>query len=268
MEEIEELIFFLYFNITMFLNKDIELIDGLPIMYIHSLEAVVVADMHLGYEGIMAKKGILLPQINFKKISEMLEKAIDEKKAKQIIVDGDIKNEFSNVDEAEFNELYELIQFTKRKNVELVLIKGNHDNFVERYREPFRLKVYAQQGQIGDYLFFHGEELPKKIGFMTKMLIMGHEHPMLGIYEVIGKIEKLKCFLYGKYRGKKLLVLPAISYFASGTAVNLEPKENLLSPIFKYVDINSMHAIAIGYGSTIDFGQIKNLRDIGKNESV
>ncbi len=78
-------------------------------------------------------------------------------------------------------------------------------------------------------------------------------------------MEKLKCFLYGTYKGKKLLVMPAINYFASGTAINLEPEENLLSPIFKYVDVDNMHAIAIGYGSTIDFGRIKDLKEISRN---
>ncbi len=59
--------------------------------------------------------------------------------------------------------------------------------------------------------------------------------------------------------------MPAINYFASGTAINLEPEENLLSPIFKYVDVDNMHAIAIGYGSTIDFGRIKDLKEISRN---
>lgn len=249
----------------MILNDRIELIDGLPIAYIKDLSALAISDLHLGYEGAVAKKGMLLPQINLKKILEMLETVITAKKPKSIIIDGDIKNEFSTVEEAEFNELYELINFAKSKKIELILIKGNHDNFVERYKEPFKLKVYRQSAEIGRYLFFHGEELPEKIGRNVNTLIMGHEHPAIGIYNIMEKQEKLRCFLYGKYKMRDLLVLPAMNYFSSGTSVNLEPKSNLLAPIFKKVDIDGMHAIAIGYGSTIDFGKVKDLRKISKS---
>ncbi len=248
----------------MMLDEYIELIEGAPIAYLKDISAIAVSDLHLGYEGVMAKRGALIPQVNLKKTIEMLGAAIEAKKPKSIIVNGDIKNEFSGVDEAEFNELYELINFTKEKGVELVLIKGNHDNFVERYKEPFKLKVYRQQMETGRYLFFHGEELPAAIGKNARILFMGHEHPAIGVYNAAGRQEKLRCFLKGSYRGRDLIVLPAMNYFASGTAVNLEPKRNLLSPIFRKVDIDGMTAIAIGYGSTMDFGKVRDLRKIAK----
>ena len=243
------------------LTSDIELLDGLPIIHIKSLGALVCADMHLGYEGVMAKKGALLPKVNLKSITEMLAAAVEKTKAKQIIVDGDIKNEFSTVDQEEFNELYDLIQFAKGKRVQLVLIKGNHDNFVERYKEPFKLVVHRQEAKIGKYLFFHGEELPVETKGV-EMMIMGHEHPSIGIYSAVGTKEKVRCFLLGSYRRIPLLVLPAINYYAAGTDVNIEPKRSLLSPIFKLADIDKMRAIAVGYGSTIDFGSVGKLRKL------
>ncbi len=243
----------------MMLTKDLELLDGLPIIHIRSLGALVCADMHLGYEGIMAKKGALLPKVNLKSIIGMLSAALEKTRARQVIVDGDIKNEFSTVDQEEFNELYEFIQFAKERKVQLVLIKGNHDNFVERYKEPFKLVVHRQEAKIGRYLFFHGEELPNaKKGI--DMMIMGHEHPSIGIFNAVGTKEKVRCFLYGSYRRIPLLVLPAINYYAAGTDVNIEPGHLLLSPVFEQVDVDRMKAIAIGYGSTIDFGSVGKLR--------
>ena len=244
----------------MMLDSDIELLEGMPIAYIGSMRALAVADMHLGYEGVMAKGGTLIPKVNFRKVTELLSRALAKTGARSIIVDGDIKNEFSTVDIEEFNELYDLIQFAKSKEVHLVLIKGNHDNFVERYKEPFKLKVYRQEARIGRYLFFHGEEMPSAVERSAEFLVMGHEHPAVGIYDSIGKQEKLKCFLYGKYKRRRLLILPAANFFAGGTAVNIEPKGNLLAPIFERVDVDKMHAIVLGYGSTIDFGTVKELR--------
>jgi hypothetical protein len=242
------------------LTKDIELLDGLPVAYIRSLNALAVADLHLGYEGVMVKKGVFLPKANLKKISEMMDTALKATGAGTVIVDGDIKNEFSTVDQEEFNELYDFINFLRDRKVSTILIKGNHDNFVERYKAPFKLEVHRQEALIGGYLFFHGEELPvdtKK----ARMLIMGHEHPAIGIYNA-GVKEKLRCFLYGRYEGKPLLVLPAINYYAAGTDVNLQPEGTLLSPVFKRASVDGMRAMAIGYGSTIDFGPVEKLRRV------
>ncbi len=241
------------------LTDDIELIDGTPTIFIKSLDAVVIADPHLGYEGVMAKKGVLIPKVNLKHICRILDETLKKTGAKTIIVNGDIKNEFSKVDEEEFNELYDFINFAKEKKISLILIKGNHDNFVDRYREPFGLKIYQQEARLGDYLFFHGEELPREAKD-AKILVMGHEHPAIAIFNKAGKKEKLRCFLYGDYEKKKILVLPAINYFASGTEINTVPESELLAPIFEKVDVGKMHAIAAGYGSTIDFGSISALR--------
>lgn len=245
------------------LDNGIELIEGQPIAFVKELSALVVADLHLGYEAITAKRGALLPQVNLRGITESLAEAIEKRKPKQIIVDGDIKNEFSKVEEAEFNELYDFINFAKDKKVKLVLIKGNHDNFVERYKEPFNLSIYRQEARMKDCLFFHGEEPPNALND-ANVLIMGHEHPSLTVYNSVGRQERLKCFLYGKYKKRNLLVMPAMNYFTFGTPVNIEPKCNLLSPIFKHVDIDRMHALAIGYGSTLDFGTVGQLRRISR----
>ncbi len=244
------------------LDKDITLLDGMPIAYLKSLNALVIADPHLGYEGVMAKKGLLLPKVNLENIKKLLSSAIGQTGAKSVIVDGDIKNEFSTVEQEEFNELYDFIGFMKERGVEPILIKGNHDNFVERYKDPFNLKIFRQATKIGKYLFFHGEEMPPDEKGV-KMLIMGHEHPAIGMYNTAGSREKLPCFLYGTWKKSKLLVMPAINYYATGTDVNLRPKEDLLAPSLRRIDIGKMHAIVVGYGSTMDFGTVLKLRKLG-----
>ena len=245
----------------MMLTEEIELPDGLPVAHIRSLSSIAISDLHLGYEGMMARNGVLSPKINLLKIKKTISKALDVTGADRVIVDGDIKNEFSNVDVEEFNELYDFITYVKGTGADLVLIKGNHDNFVERYGKSFGLKIYRQEAAIDDYLFFHGEEMPINSS-NAKTLVMGHEHPAIGVYNKSGRKEKLKCFLYGKYMRYNLLVLPAMNYFSTGTEVNMEPKSDLLAPIFKKLDVDSMRAIAIGYGSTEDFGKVGKLRNL------
>ncbi len=249
------------------LNADIELMEGLPLAYIKSLNALVVSDIHLGYEGAMAKKGILMPKVNITSILKVLDGAVRETGAKSIIVNGDIKNDFSDVTTDEFNELAELARFAKGVHAKLILIKGNHDNFVDRYREPFDIEIHSQSALIEDYLFFHGEELPD-MPTTAKMLVMGHEHPAISIVSDSGVKERLRCFLLGTYKRKSIIVLPAMNYFAGGTAVNVVPPSSLLSPIFRKTDVDKMRAIVIGYGSTMDFGTVRQLRDAARRSTA
>ncbi len=245
----------------MFIDK-LEIIEGTPLIYISELSAIACADLHLGYEGVMSKNGIFLPKVNLKKIEEVLGKAISKKRPKRIIVDGDIKNEFSEVHVEEFNELYEFVNFLRDSGIEeIILIKGNHDNFVDRLKSSLDIKIYAQEALIGNYLFFHGEELPREK--KGKWLIMGHVHPAITLYNDVGAKEKLKCFLFGTYGMRKILVLPAMNYFAEGVSVNLEGLSEI-SPIFREIDENSLNVLCIAEDETLNFGKIGELRKINK----
>jgi len=239
---------------------DIEIIDGTPIVYIKDLSAIVCSDLHLGYEGVMAENGIFLPKINLKKIKDIIANAVNQRKPARIIVDGDIKNEFSKVHVEEFNELYEFVNFLRGLGIkEIILIKGNHDNFVDRLKDSLDIKIYKQEALMGDYLFFHGEQLPRTKG--GKWLIMGHLHPAITLYTEVGAKEKLKCYLIGDYGQRKILILPAMNYFAEGVSVNLENVSEL-APIFTKLDIDSMHVLCIAEGETLDFGRIADLKKI------
>jgi len=242
------------------LNRDMEIVDGYPILYIRSLNALVCSDLHLGYEGVMAETGTFLPKVNLKRIKKLLKAAAEKTGAKRMIIDGDIKNEFSKVHLEEFNEFKELVDYLIRdlKFERVTLVKGNHDNFVDRIKPGLGIEVFASEVLIGGTLFFHGEGLPKTKTFKT--LIMGHVHPAIAIYNKLGVKEKLHCFLYGKTKnGAEIIVLPAMNYFAEGVAVNFEDIRKM-APVFGSIaDVEKMEALCIGEGETLDFGNIHEL---------
>lgn len=245
------------------ITKDIEIIDGLPIIYIKSLNAIACSDLHLGYEGVTADKGTFLPKVNLKNIKGSIGRALDKTHAERIIIDGDIKNEFSDVHVEEFNEFYEFANYLRNERglKAITLIKGNHDNFIERLKEPLKFETYTEEGLIGDYLFFHGDELP--VSKEGKTLIMGHVHPAIAIYNSLGVKEKFKAFLHGKMKGgRELIVLPAMNYFADGVSVNLEDVSEM-APVFrKMADPEKMTAYCIGEGESFNFGKVEKLRRI------
>lgn len=245
--------------------NDIELIEYFPAIYIKSIDSIVIADLHLGYEGIMAEQGIFIPKIQFKKELEMISKIIDKNKAKNIIINGDIKHEFSETSYHEFVEVSDLLSFLKNNFKRIILIKGNHDNYIARVTSKHDVELYEEL-KISDFYFLHGHKIP--IDFMrkdVKTIIIAHEHPAIALYDEIGVKEKVDCLLYGKTMdGRKIIVLPAFSFFAQGSEVNILPKEELLSPILKgYVDIDNLKAIAISEEiGFLFFPKIGDLRKI------
>jgi len=249
------------------LFPDIKLIENCYLVYIKSLKALVIGDLHLGFEGVSAKSGIYLPKVNLKYILEQIEKAaknIGKNNIKRIIVLGDIKNEFDEVDEDEINELFSFSNYLRtvifNENLEMILIKGNHDNYVDAYAKAYNFIIYRQEALFNEYLMFHGEEEPREEFYnKAKFLILAHEHPAIGLYTEIGTKIKYKCFLYGKNDNKYILVLPAISYYMQGTEINLLPKEELLSPFLRKIDIDELMPITVE-NEILIFPKIKYLR--------
>ncbi len=243
------------------LTDDLELVDGLPVMHIKSLSALACADLHLGYEGVMASRGGFLPKINLKQIQDKLRSAARKTGAENVIVDGDIKNEFGEVHVEEFNEFREFMRFLTEElqMKKLFLIKGNHDNFIDRLRQALGFELYRQEATIGDYVFFHGEELPASRS--RKTLVMGHLHPAIAVYNKVGVKEKLPCFLSGRMNdGRSIVVLPAMNCFAGGVEVNHDDPGDL-APVFnKLLDVDGMRAYCFGEGETYDFGRVGELR--------
>ncbi len=237
------------------LDEDIELIDGLPVIYIKSMSALAVADLHLGYESAMAQNGVFIPKANLRHIIGMLKAAYSGRKVNELIIVGDVKNEFSGVSGDEVNELAEISRLASSLGSSITVVKGNHDNFIDRVSKGTRISV-CDIKRSGKYMFAHGD---KKVDIGdAKRLIIGHEHPSIGITGQSGMAEHVRCFLVGRYKNAELIVLPASGYFETGSDVNSK-KGGALSPIIEESGLRNMRAIALGYGSTIDFGKVDDL---------
>ncbi len=238
--------------------EKIEIIKPYLAIYIKDIEAIAIADLHLGYEGIMAEKGVFIPKTQFKKELATLQKIFKRKKAKRIIINGDIKHEFSETSYHEFREVRDLLEFLKKKCEEVMLVKGNHDNYINSLANRLGVAVYDEL-EIGDYHFSHGHRTPEKS--KAKCLIIAHEHPAIALYDEVGGREKINCLLYGSDRNKKIVVLPAFSTLAMGSDVNIVPKQELLSPVLREIDVDMLKVIGISEETgCLDFHELGKLR--------
>ena len=189
-------------------------------LYIEEYELAVMADFHLGYEDVMAQKGLFLPRIQRNYIMKMLENIYDKYSPKKFLIDGDLKHEFSRNMPQEWNEIEEVIDYISDR-CELLVVRGNHDNFLKSIliRRGIELK---EEYRIGKFLFIHGHKDYEIQG----TTVIGHEHPSITLRDEIGSYIKLPCFLYSN----ELIVLPAVSIYASGTDIT---KNEFISPILK-----------------------------------
>lgn len=242
---------------------ELEIVSPFPALYIARIDAIVIADLHLGYEGIMAEQGIFVPKVQFKKEIATLRKIIQKQRASRIVINGDLKHEFSETSYHEFKEVGELLQFLKQNFRDVFVVKGNHDNFIARVTKKCGIEIYDEL-QLEEFYFLHGHSVPENFGeIKCDYVILAHEHPALALCDEVGAKEKIDCFLYGDTRdGKKVVVLPAFSPLAYGSDVNTIPKEQLLSPVLKeFVDIDSLNVIGISEEvGALEFPELGRLR--------
>jgi hypothetical protein len=225
---------------------EVEIIEPYPAVYLPGLDAIVVADLHLGYEGIMAEQGVFIPKVQFEQEMLILESILKKQRAGKVIVCGDVKHEFSETSYHEFIEVTRLLEFLRKHFREVIVLKGNHDNYLIRVTKKHGAKLHEEL-ELGGFYFFHGHRLPSALEEgEASFIVMAHEHPAIALFDEVGTKEKVNCFLYGNARGKNLLVLPALSTLAAGSEINVIPSGDLLSPFLKqHAEIDELKAVGI-----------------------
>ncbi|MFC1728540.1 metallophosphoesterase [Nanoarchaeota archaeon] len=211
---------------------------------------LIISDLHIGIEEALTKQGILIPKFHFKDTIKQLEK--DLKKVKTIIINGDLKHEFGRISDQEWRETLKVLDLLSKYCEKIILIKGNHDNILGPIAKKRKLEI-VDYYKIDDIYICHGNSIPKDLKGV-KTIIISHEHPAIRLREKT-KVEKFKCFLKGKYKGKNLIVQPSFNPIIEGTDVL---KGKMLSPFLKQ-SLNNFNVWIVA-DKVYDFGKLKNLK--------
>lgn len=230
-------------------------------VYFPEIKTLAIADLHLGYEEEMSRKGISLPFSQYPAIEKAIKEMVRECKPEKIIIVGDLKHDFSHAGRQEFREIERLFYFLNTEKIEVIIVKGNHDNFLQNISEKHKVRT-VDYLIIGNFLFLHGDRTLKTLkirkGFDT--VVMGHEHPCISLIDELGVKQKFRCLLTGKFEGRKLIVLPALSIYAGGTEVNEVPEHELLSPILRECDLGEFTPIVMDEEAGVkEFPKIREL---------
>src|SRR3989344_414040 len=198
-------------------------------------EVFVLGDLHLGVqEHLQGIPNIQLKEIfeNLREIFSYLERL--KIKVKKIVVLGDFKHKFGEISDSEWRESVRLLDYfiekVGRKNI--ILIKGNHDAVLEPIVRKRKMKL-ENFYRYKDIVFMHGskeykEALKNKKNEKIKIIMLGHLHPTITLTDEY-KRERYKCFLFGKWKGKIVYVLPSFGDVGPGYDLAKDP-------VFKYRD--------------------------------
>ncbi|MGI0149023.1 MAG: metallophosphoesterase, partial [Thermoplasmata archaeon] len=98
-------------------------------LFLREERALVISDLHLGFEGALAERGVSIPRFQRRVTLDRLGAMLDRTKAEQVIIAGDFKHEFSKNLVDEWVEVKQVLRFLKER-VRPVLVRGNHDNYL------------------------------------------------------------------------------------------------------------------------------------------
>ncbi|MEM5828183.1 MAG: metallophosphoesterase [Candidatus Aenigmatarchaeota archaeon] len=242
------------------IDEKIEIIDGYPAIYIKKLDLLVISDLQIGFEVHLAQKGISIPQIQFNEILKDIKDIKLLSNAKRLLINGDVKHEFKEATKQEWRETIDFLNFCKQNFKEIIIVRGNHDNYLLNILKDLEIVFYDPYYVEEEFCFLHGHkkvELPK-----CEYIIIGHDQPAIVLRDEFEKV-KLKAFLFGKYKDKKILVLPSFSPISFGTEINNYTSKDFMSPYLQEIDVEELEVFAIDKSvGTLKLGKLKNLRYI------
>lgn len=243
--------------------KGIEIVKNYPVLFVQNINAFVVADLHLGKEAYLREDGgIAVPDIQVKKEVHILKDATDVFNPEKLIILGDVKHDFSGLKYEEKRAVETFFSEITGMYNKIIITKGNHDNFLIPITEKYGIDMVDEYVKKG-ILFMHGHKMPKYKD--AGLIIMGNEHPNVALYDSVGAKEVMKCFLYGNY-GRRIIVIPAMSPLSYGTEMNIVPKEALLSPILRHSNLDAFKVFCISEDveKVLCFGTLGELKKFGK----
>lgn len=231
------------------IDNNIEIVD--LCIFLKEQKVLVFGDVHIGYEEALNNKGVLVPRQQYKMTLERLEKTLDKLDVETVIINGDLKHEFGTILRTEWKDVFNLVDFLLSKCKRLIIMQGNHDKILKPIADKKNVE-FVKSFVCGSVLITHGDFIPVEASD-CKTIIIGHEHPAISIAEY-PRIEKYKCFLVGKWKTKKLIVMPSYNLLTEGTDVLFG---KFLSPFIENLDNFNVYVVG---DQILDFGKVKEIR--------
>ena len=175
---------------------------------------LVVADVHIGITKDLWQSGVSLPS-QVKVMANRLNKLKKLTKTTHLIILGDLKHKITGISVQEKKEVPEFLRMLKFRKI--ILIKGNHDGFVEKLTKNIKKVSVKKSFAVGNYIFTHGH---RNVTTKKKIIIVGHNHLCVKFQDDVGAIYNEPVWVRGKAGGRKIIIMPAFNELCGYYAAN------------------------------------------------
>jgi hypothetical protein len=273
----------------------IQLVPPYPAILLqeNSDKALVVSDLHIGWERLLSQRGVHIPS-QTPKIKDMLLKLIKETKPTDMIMLGDIKDAITKVSMEEWRDIPKIFEEIQEKVKHIHVILGNHDGNLEPLLPEVVNIVPSSGTSFGDIGLFHGHAWPAPALLKCRSLVTGHVHPTVVIQDPMGLRITRQVFVKAscnseqlaksllKYLGTKtdtnitidldehsnvaqLFILPSFNQFLGGRPINEKRRtkktDAYIGPILRSGCINIDEAEVYLLDTTF-LGTVKQLKTL------
>lgn len=225
-------------------------------LYLPRSKTLVVADLQLGQEQQLRAMGHNIMYEQGRRMFMLLDRLLRQTGAETLVINGDLKHDFRRISRQERRDITGMLR-ELGKRAKIVIVRGNHDTITQPLADelgaPF-LDAWSSDG----VLCVHGHEEPSPDALKgASTVVIGHLHPAVVLHDGVRR-ERYKCFLVGRYRRKRLVVLPSFTTMTEGIDVlTMEGNSPLLSSTV--LDRAEVYVLA---DEVRRFGQVSKLRTL------
>lgn len=213
---------------------------------------LVIGDLHLGYEKALEDEGMYLPRMNTESIRESLNRLIEKYEPEEIVLLGDIKHDFKRAKFEGKEEVRAIVRLIMDA-AKIIIVKGNHDNYVQNIVADMGVTV-VDHVDICGYRLEHGH-----VDSGVRPVIIGHEHPSVKIVGALSGGLKMQCFMYARKEG--VLVIPPFSFLSSGTDFAMS-SEDFMSSACKGADMGNAELYCVSELGLIELGTLSEASNL------
>lgn len=213
---------------------------------------VVLGDLHLGYESALEEEGMYIPRMNTESIRDAINEILSEYEPKRVVLLGDIKHDFKRSKREARAEVTRIIELL-REAADVIVIKGNHDNFLQNILSDMGLYA-VDHIDLGGFRMEHGH-----VDSKARPVIIGHEHPSVRIPGVMSGGMKIHCFVHQKEDG--VIVLPPFSPFSAGNDLVIDGKA-IMAPALSGSNYSDADIYGVSEVGIMRLGKLREVMDI------
>jgi uncharacterized protein len=137
---------------------------------------VVVSDLHIGFEEKFKSSGVNI-ESNITKMAGELESIIDQNRAENLVIAGDVKSGIDRIMQSEWENVPKFLNRIS-KRCHITIVPGNHDGGLQNL-VPDSVQIADINGiAIEDTLILHGHTRPLAKFKDCNRVLMGHVHPI------------------------------------------------------------------------------------------